>query len=198
MNATKLVLWITSLVLTILEVYAIAIDSRYKWDFIFLMLMLWAVFFLRDRINLHPLHYGLLSAFLLLHFLGMFDLYQTFPLGLEYDHWVHGYFGFVAALIVFRGYHHYKLYSPTFIIVATLVVILGFSAFHEIFEYTGAMLLGEGEGVLFVGAGDIDEWDTQKDMVNNVIGGLLGLACYYLFAFLFPGKGTTLGHSSSQ
>ena len=68
MHATKLVLWTTTLVLAILEVYAIAIDSRYKWDFIFVMLMLWAVFLLRDKINLHPLHYGLLSVFLLSHF----------------------------------------------------------------------------------------------------------------------------------
>ena len=73
----------------------------------------------------------------------------------------------------------------------------GFSAFHEIFEYAGAMAVGEGEGVLFVGAGDIDEWDTQKDMVNNVLGALIGLAGYYLFTYLRPGKGTTLTHLSS-
>lgn len=101
----------------------------------------------------------------------------TYPLGLEYDHWVHGYFGFVAALIVSRAYRHYGLYPPGFIPVATLVVLLGFSAFHEIFEYLGAITVGEGEGVLFIGAGDLDEWDTQKDMVNNVVGGALGLLC---------------------
>ncbi len=43
------------------------------------------------------------------------------------------------------------------------------------------MMLGEGEGVLFIGAGDLDEWDTQKDMLNNLIGALLGLVLFYIF-----------------
>ena len=98
MNSIKLVYWLTTIILVGLEVYAIAIDSRYKWDFIFLMLMLSAVYMLRQKIDLHPLHYTLLAVFLLLHFLGMFGLYQTYPLGIEYDYWVHGYFGFLAAL----------------------------------------------------------------------------------------------------
>lgn len=188
MTPIRIILWLTTIALVGLEIYAVVTGSRYKWDFIFLMLMLWSVYFLRDRINLHPLHFGLLAIFLLLHFFGMFGLYETYPLGLEYDHWVHGYFGFVSALIVFRAYHYYQLYSPAFIVVATLVVILGFSAFHEIFEFLGAITVGEGEGVLFIGAGDIDEWDTQKDMVNNVVGALIGLAAYFGYAHLRPDR----------
>ncbi|HRZ40409.1 MAG TPA: hypothetical protein P5246_05320, partial [Candidatus Omnitrophota bacterium] len=46
------------------------------------------------------------------------------------------------------------------------------------YEFAGAILLGEGEGVLFIGAGDLDEWDTQKDMLNNLIGAVLGLVFY--------------------
>ena len=88
MNPTKVVLWLTVVILVGLEVYAITDDSHYKWDFIFLVLMLYAVYFLREKINLLPLHFGLLAVFLLLHDLGMFNLYQTYPLGLEYDHWV--------------------------------------------------------------------------------------------------------------
>ena len=59
-------------------------------------------------------------------------------------------------------------------------MVLGMSAFHELFEYAGAEILGEGEGVLFMGAGDIDEWDTQKDMRNNVLGALIGLIIYFV------------------
>ena len=40
------------------------------------------------------------------------------------------------------------------------------------------MTLGEGGGVLFIGAGDVDEWDTQKDMRNNLFGAILGLLLY--------------------
>lgn len=73
-------------------------------------------------------------------------------------------------------------------IVAIIALLLGFSAIHEIFEYGGALVLGEGEGVLFVGAGDIDEWDTQKDMFNNLVGGLIGLSFYGVKNFLFGRK----------
>jgi len=49
------------------------------------------------------------------------------------------------------------------------------SAAHELYEFAGAILLGDGDGVLFIGAGDIDQWDTQKDMLNNLLGALIGV-----------------------
>jgi uncharacterized membrane protein YjdF len=139
---------------------------------------------IRRRIDLRAVPYALFGIFLFLHFAGMFGWYQSFPLGMEYDYWVHGFFGFIAALIVLRAYHFYGIYPPGFIAVAATAVILGFSAFHEIFEYAGAMTVGQGEGVLFVGAGDLDEWDTQKDMLNNLIGALLGMAVFYIIKFI--------------
>jgi uncharacterized membrane protein YjdF len=175
-----------SLLYVVLEIYAISTSSRYQWDFIFIMLMWLSVFALGDWIDLRALPYAMLGVFLFLHFAGMFGWYQTYPLGLEYDYWVHGFFGFVAILLVLQAYHHFAVYSPLLISLASLVLILGFSAFHEIFEYVGAMLLGEGEGVLFIGAGDLDEWDTQKDMVNNVIGGLLGMVVFNIVRLLRP------------
>ena len=159
--------------------YALWFNSRYKWDFVCIMLLWIGVYLVRKQIDLHPLHYALFGVFLFLHFAGMFGWYQAFPLGMEYDHWVHGYFGFVAALIVLRAYYFYGVYPPVLITVAAVALILGFSAFHEIFEYAGAIALGEGEGVLFIGAGDLDEWDTQKDMLNNLIGGLFGVVVFY-------------------
>lgn len=46
---------------------------------------------------------------------------------------------------------------------------------HELYEFAGALLLGEGERVLFIRAGDLDQWDTQKDILNNLIGGVIGV-----------------------
>lgn len=54
------------------------------------------------------------------------------------------------------------------------------SAFHELLEYAGGVLLGEGWGFLKAGAGDIEMWDTQTDMRNNVFGGLLAIAIYHI------------------
>lgn len=163
-----------------LEVYAIGTGSRYQWDFIFVLLLWCGVYGIRHWLDLRAIPFALLGCCLGLHLAGMFGWYQTYPFGLEYDHWVHGLFGLVAMLMVLQAYHLQRLYSPWMINLAGLVLILGFSAFHEIFEYAGAMLLGQGEGVLFVGAGDLDEWDTQKDMLNNLIGGLLGLGVFSL------------------
>lgn len=132
---------------------------------------------------MHPLHFFLFALFLVLHNLGTFGTYKMFFLGLEYDFYVHTYFGFVCTLILFRSYSKVGYYKGWFMIIAILAVVLGFSAFHELFEYAGAELLGEGEGVLFVGAGDIDEWDTQKDMRNNLFGGIIALAFYGIYGF---------------
>src|SRR3989338_7998520 len=159
----KYILWITTIILIALEIYSLTTNSHYKYDFIFLILMLYALFFIRNKIKLHPFHYFLAAIFLILHNLG--------------------FFGFVASLILYRTYSLVGPYKGWFMYIAIIAVVLGFSAFHELFEYAGALTVGEGEGVLFVGAGDIDEWDTQKDMFNNLIGGLLGLFSYKIIRF---------------
>lgn len=174
----KIILWTVSLVLIALEIYSITTNSHYKWDFFFLIGLLFAVYFIRDKIKLHPFHFFLLGVFLILHNLGTFGTYSNNYFGLEYDLYVHGYFGFVAALILYRAYNLVGPYKKRLMYVAIIAVILGFSAFHELFEYGGALTVGKGEGVLFVGAGDLDEWDTQKDMFNNLVGGLSGLTLY--------------------
>ena len=187
MNSNKVCFLAFSALFVAMECYALWINSRYKWDFLCIMLLWIGIYLIRKRIDLQPVHYTLFGIFLFLHFAGMFGWYQSFPLGLEYDHWVHGFFGFVAALMVLRAYHFYAIYPPLLIAAAAVALLLGFSAFHEIFEYFGAIALGEGEGVLFIGAGDLDEWDTQKDMLNNLIGGLVGVLAFYAVRFLRRG-----------
>tara|TARA_Y100000310_G_C20577002_1_gene760958 strand:+ start:453 stop:746 length:294 start_codon:yes stop_codon:yes gene_type:complete len=78
--------------------------------------------------------------------------------------------------MLFRTYKTVGPYRGWFVCLAIIAVILGFSAFHELFEYAGAVTVGA--GVLFVGAGDIDEGDTQKDMRNNLLGAIMGLIIY--------------------
>lgn len=184
----KVILGITTIIILGLEFYSFTTDSHYKWDFFFVAGLLWILFFIRDKIKLHPFHYFLFSIFLILHNLGTFGTYSNTYFGLEYDLYVHGFFGFVAALILYRTYHLVGFYKGIFMYVAIIAVILGFSAFHELFEYAGALTVGKGEGVLFVGAGDLDEWDTQKDMFNNLIGALIGLGLYAVKNLIFNSK----------
>ena len=178
----KIILWITTGILVALEFYSITTNSHYKWDFIFLILLLFGVYFLRDKIKLHPFHYFLFALFLILHNLGTFGTYSYYYFGMEFDFWVHTYFGIVSSLMLYRVYNLVGPYKGWFMYLAIIVLVLGFSAFHELFEYAGAMTVGEGEGVLFMGAGDIDEWDTQKDMRNNLIGALIGLGLYWVWS----------------
>ena len=180
----KIILVVNTIILIGFVFYSISMGSHYIWDSVISMFVFYTVFFIRKKIDLHPFHYFLFAIFLIVHNLGVFSygdlgsLYATFPLGMEYDFWVHTYFGFISSLILYRAFYYYKVNSPYFIIVAVLVVTLGFSAFHELVEYAGALTLGKGEGLLFIGAGDIDTWDTQKDLLNNLIGGMIGLAFY--------------------
>lgn len=185
----KIIFWVTTIILIAFEFYSVTTDSHYKWDFIFLIGLLWGVYFLRDKIKLHPLHFFLFALFLILHNLGTFGTYSNYYFGMEFDFWVHSYFGIVSSLMLFRTYKLVGPYKGWFMYVAIIVLVLGFSAFHELFEYAGAMTVGEGEGVLFMGAGDIDEWDTQKDMRNNLIGAIIGLGLYWVWEKFGKGRG---------
>ena len=160
-----------------MEVMALTMNSHYKYDIPMCIILLAFVYFFRDKIYLIPTHYFLYSVFLLIHCLGMFDFYSLYIFKIEYDYWVHGYFGFISILIIInllKNFGHNL--SKLIINFMAVIIILGISAIHELYEFAGALLLGEGEGVLFIGAGDLDPWDTQKDMLNNLLGGLLGLA----------------------
>ena len=59
----KLILVGISIILVGLEIYSLTTDSHYKWDFIFLMLLLVGVYVLGERIKLHPFHYLLFGMF---------------------------------------------------------------------------------------------------------------------------------------
>ena len=189
-GAEKIILIGTTIVLIALEFYSWTTASHYKWDFIFLMLLLYVVYALREKIHLHPFHYFLFSLFLILHNLGTFGTYGWKSGLWEYDLLVHSYFGFVSALMLLRAYREVGPYRGAVKYVAVIALILGFSAFHELFEFAGALTVGEGEGVLFVGAGDLDEWDTQKDMFNNLWGGLLGILVYKCKDWFSPKRKT--------
>ena len=169
---------LTGIILIPLDIYAIVIDVHWKLDIFLLILALVFVYLLRKKLHLHPLHYLFLSVFLLLHAAVTFHLYERHFFGMEYDFYIHLYFGFASSIILYRLYLCRSL-PPHYAFLFVITLTLGLSAFHEIVEYTGAVTLGKGEGLLFIGAGDIDEWDTQKDMLNNVIGAMIGSILYW-------------------
>ena len=181
----KAILFVSLAVFASLEIQALGMDSHYKYDLLICAGLSILTYLFRQQISLHWFHFLLFNIFLLTHALGMFQLYETYPLGVEYDYWVHGFFGLICAFVSLQALSASVIKnSLRFSVMATIVIALGVSALHELYEFAGAILLGEGEGVLFVGAGDTDQWDTQKDMLNNLIGTLLGVLIYEIYCYV--------------
>ena len=141
----------------------------------FLLPLLWLVYFIRGRLRLHPVHYALFAAALLLHMLGTFGFYQRSFAGLSFDIYVHFYFAIPVALILERWFRVVLLPGRTWWPrVAALMFMMGFGALHEIMEYGTYLLLGEERGMLKPGTSYA--FDTQRDLVNNLLGSLTALA----------------------
>src|SRR3989338_1087431 len=134
MDNERTIRWIFlifSAVLIGLEAIALTMRSHYKYDFIFLMLLLFGVFMARKIIALYLAHYLFFAMFLLIHDLGMFRLYERFPFGLEYDYWVHILFGIVSSFIIMHFYSSKKGHGRWHVIILSIFLILGFSAAHR-------------------------------------------------------------------
>ncbi len=175
------ILYFFLFIFVLLEIVALQRQSHYVYDIPMCMFLLYVSYRIRHALYLYELHYFLFAVFLLIHCIGLYDLYMLYPLSIEYDYWVHGYFGFVSSLIILRWMRSY-LANLTYQVMLLFVIlfVLGISALHELYEYFGALILGKGEGVLFIGAGDLDQWDTQKDMLNNMLGAILGIIISYI------------------
>ncbi len=173
-----------AIILVLLGIYSASINSDFKWDFFVLLAGLYGMFFFRKHINLSAFHYFLFLAFLVAHNLGVFRLYEKFPLGIEYDTWMHISFGIISYFILYHFLETRKSFSRNANILAAFLIMLGLSALHEIFEFIWGVALGIGDGILFVGAGDNRIWDTQKDMINNLEGGILGLGAYLSMIYI--------------
>ena len=123
-----------------------------------------------------------------MHNLGVFDAYVYLYWGIEYDFFMHALFGLVAGLMLFRYFHFVGPYKGWAKVAAIIIIVLGLSAFHELFEFAGALIFGKGEGVIFLGAGDLDQWDTQKDMLNGLLGSIIAIIMYNIFHLLYKKK----------
>jgi uncharacterized membrane protein YjdF len=153
--------------------------STYRLSFLFLAPPLWILYALRRRIYLHWFHFALLASALLLHNLGVFGFYRREFFGLQFDTYVHFYFGFCCAFLVSRALElGYRIVGWR-LWIATILGILGFGAIHELIEWASSLALGPERGMLKVLADD--PYDTQKDLLNNLLGTLLSLSFSTVF-----------------
>ena len=140
-----------------------------------LLPLLWGAVALRRRLHLRPLPLALFAAALVLHMLGAFGFYQRAFFGLSFDIYVHFYFAFAGA-VVLHGFfaHAVPPDAPRWAVdVTTLRFMMGFGALHEIMEYGTYLALGEQRGMLKPSTSYF--FDTQRDLLNNLLGTLTAL-----------------------
>jgi uncharacterized membrane protein YjdF len=175
-DSLRIIAWVTSIFLVFLSVVAAPVSETYRYAFIFLGLLLWGLYSLRHKFSLHPFHLALFGLALLIHNLGAFGFYRKSFWGLAFDTYVHFYFGLAGALILSRALRvNYRL-SRIELLIGVTLLILGVGAIHELIEWASTLILGPERGMLKLNTGDV--FDTQKDLLNNLLGALTALALY--------------------
>lgn len=137
------------------------------------------------RFPLTPLLYALIFVHCMVLIMGGTYTYARVPLGFAIQDWLHlsrnpydkiGHFmqGFEPAIlareILIRGRH---VQGRKMLIYVILSIVLAFSAFYELIEWTAAVSLGQGADEFLATQGD--PWDTQSDMLFALIGGSTAL-----------------------
>jgi uncharacterized membrane protein YjdF len=150
--------------------------STYRYAFIFLAPILWAMYRWREKLALHPGHFALMAIALLFHNLGAYGLYRTTWAGIEFDGYVHYYFGFAGAFAIARALGYNFELSGWKVWIGTIIMILGISGIHELIEFGSTVALGPEKGMLKLNDGDV--FDTQKDILNALLGTLTALGLY--------------------
>src|SRR5688572_12580274 len=150
--------------------------STYKFSFAILAPILWLVFAVRTRIALHPFHFALFAAALLLHNLGALGFYRRKFWGIEFDLFVHFYFGVVAGFVFYRAFERFYGLAGWRVWVAVALFTLGVGGVHELIEWSTTLAMGPERGMLKMDPND--PFDTQKDLLNNLSGALLSAAAY--------------------
>lgn len=179
MNSFKTIAWVTTGVFLVITFVAQG-PATYRFAILFLAPMLWAIYFLRERLRVHPLHFAILASALVLHNLGAFGAYREKYLGFDFDIYVHFYFGVAGGFVIARGLRLILVFRGWQLWLATVIVILGIGGIHELIEYGSTLALGPEKGMLKLNAPDA-KTDTQNDLLNNLMGALLALALYSIF-----------------
>src|SRR5688500_20386399 len=102
-RSERIIAWTASFAFVLISLTPYAGVAKYRFSFLFLVPILWAVYALRRRLSIRALHFGLFALALLLHDLGAFGAYSWSVMGLQFDWCVHFFFDLVGGLIVARA-----------------------------------------------------------------------------------------------
>ena len=173
-RSERLVAWTASVAFVLVSLVPHAGVTKYRFSFLFLVPILWGVYALRRRLSIRPLHFALFALALLIHDLGAFGAYSWSVIGLQFDWCVHFVFGLVGALIVARALEAQLGARGFGLGLLVVLVVTGIGGLHEIVEAASTRYLGQDLGMLYIGADN--PYDTQEDLLANVLGACVALA----------------------
>jgi len=148
---------------------SILTQTKWIYDAILAIGFLAITYFWRDTLKLNTLIFFILNGFILVHNLGAFFYFDSFY-GLDYDIYVHFIYGVIFAVFIFHYLSSKYNLKKSELFILTILIVMGISSIHEVVEFTGAIAMGPGEGVLFFGAGDQGHNDAEWDLVNGFLG----------------------------
>lgn len=159
--------------IAILALAAAATVPTYRVAPVFLLPVIWAIYLLRRRLGLRPLHHALLDSAILLHMSGAVGFYQRSPFPFSFDIAVHYYFALVVTLVLHRALEVNFSMKRWQLNLLTFMFMMGLASMHEIMEYSTYLTLGEEKGMLKPSTSYF--FDTQRDLLNNLLGTLTAL-----------------------
>lgn len=175
----------------IFTIVAFIQGQTWFYDGLFAVALLTVLYLLSNKLKLGKLEFILANAAIIVHLLGFFGMY-AYGFGVfQYDNIVHVFAGGVVAWIVFNFVNKAfdkKVFAKhkVFLLFMVIALAVALSLTVELTEFGGFLLLGEGEGILFVGSGDFDGQsvygnyqDAMDDTVANIFGAIIGAFSYY-------------------
>jgi hypothetical protein len=189
---------VSCLILGLFAFYAHYVQrSSWFWDNILSICIIVLLFLFRKKLRLNPVTSSLVCLALIFHSAGTFGFYTSSPVFVEYDVFTH-FFGLFAVAFLLCGLVKSRGASKGMMVVLVILASMGVGSFVELLEYSGYEMFGTGEGVFMIGDGDFGGdlgnvfgednlagvWiDTMQDLVVNLLGTLVGVACFLLYGY---------------
>lgn len=164
------------------------------------------VYWLFDSLRLNTPTFVLLNIGFVLHLCGIFGWYSASPLPIQWDHITH-FVGLIPWTLLFLNFASQFMTSKWLtkknflLFLVVIAAAMGVGAVIELFEFTGYLALGEGDGALQFGDGDGLPGDTDAilalgggwinmgwDLIYNSAGILTGLLIGFIVSVTAPKK----------
>ena len=167
----------------------LGIDPVYRSDWFLENILVFVavpfIWFIHRKWPLTNLSYTLIFLFLTLHSVGAHYTYSEVPFGRwvsdlagwernHFDRMVHFLWGFLIGMPIFEILNRRVRGRRRAILFFTLSVIVLVGVLYEFMEWAAALVVAPEAGTAFLGTQG-DEWDAQKDLFLNLIGGIASL-----------------------